>query len=83
MTPIEDPASVTIPTATTKETADHEFIASATNIGLNTSNPNVTADSVHNQSQDGQKDTTRHGTSQDDEAFEREDMHFKLCLIEL
>lgn len=80
MTPIEDPASVTIPSATTKEVADHEFITSATNISLNASNSNVTADSVHSQTQDGQKDTTRHSMSHDDDTFERKHNDIRVLL---
>lgn len=73
MTPIEDPASVTIPSsATTKETtSDHDFVTSGTTSGLNTSNSMSTADNTHNQSLDGQKDTARHSTGNDGEAFDR------------
>lgn len=71
MTPNEDPASVMIPTATVKDTSEHEFIASATNISMNASSLNATADSGANQSQDGQKDTARHSMSNDTDSFER------------
>ncbi|XP_031622413.1 uncharacterized protein LOC116340198 isoform X2 [Contarinia nasturtii] len=74
ITPVEDPSSVTIPSsATTKETAaDHEFVTSGTTSGLTASNSIATADTAHNQSLDGQKDTARHNTSNDGEAFDRE-----------
>lgn len=78
VTAMEDPSSVTIPSGTTKETADHEFIAaSAANLSLNVStasNANATIEggAPHNQSQDGQRsDTAQHSTSHDNEAFER------------
>lgn len=77
MTPIEDPASVTIPSTTTKETTDHEFVTSATNTSvLNTSGSNATAENAQNQSQDGQKDTARLNVSNDAEAVDRESSFF-------
>lgn len=74
MTPIEDPASVTIASTTAKETTDNEFVTSTTNANvLNTSGSNATADNAHNQSQDGQKDTVRLGASNDAEAIDRKE----------
>lgn len=77
MTPIEDPASVTIPASVTaKETTDHEFVTSGTanSSGLNTSTSNASAaESIaHNQfAQDGQKDTAtrQNSTINDGDAF--------------
>lgn len=79
MTPIEDPASVTIPSTTTKETTDHEFVTSATNTSvLNTSGSNATAENAQNQSQDGQKDTARLNVSNDAEAIDRKSSFFSI-----
>lgn len=75
MTSIEDPSSVTIPSATGKETTDHEFIAGTPNLSLNVSNASATTESAPapHQSQDGQRggDSAQHSTSHDNEAFER------------
>lgn len=73
---MEDPSSVTIPSGTAKETADHEFITSAANLSLNASTASTanatTEGASHNQSQDGQRsETAQHSTSHDNEAFER------------
>ncbi|XP_055318825.1 uncharacterized protein LOC129576874 isoform X3 [Sitodiplosis mosellana] len=81
MTPMEDPASVTIPSsATAKETTDHEFVTSGTSnsSGLNTSTSNASAaeNVAHNQfAADGQKDAVaRHNsTSNDADAFSEHD----------
>lgn len=78
MTPIEDPATVTIPSASTKDTSEHEFVTSGTNSGLNTINSNTTAEQAHNQSQDGQKDTARNSTSHDGELCDRKKLFFIL-----
>lgn len=80
MTPIEDPASVTIPPSVTlaKETTDHEFVTSGTannSLNTSTSNANAADSTVHSQfAQDGQKDTgARHNnsTSSDGDAFSK------------
>lgn len=75
MTPMEDPSSVTIPpSATAKETADHEFVTSGTanSSGLNKSNSNASAAEgvAHNQfGADGQESTvSRHNSSMSNDA---------------
>lgn len=78
VTSMEDPSSVTIPSGTAKETADHEFLAtSAANLTLNASNASTanatTEGTPHNPAQDGRErsDSAQHSTSHDNEAFER------------
>lgn len=69
---MEDPASVTIPNTTAKETTDHEFVTSATNTSvLNASGSTATAETALNQSQDGPKDAVHHSTSNDTETIDR------------
>lgn len=48
MTPVEDPASVTIPTSTTKETTESEFVAN--NTSMSGSSSNAAIENAHNQS---------------------------------
>lgn len=69
---MEDPASVTIPSTTAKETTDHEFVTSATSTSvLNAIGSNATAETALNQSQDGPKDAVHHSTSNDTETIDR------------
>lgn len=63
MTPVDDPATVTIPNSSTKESldnsTDNEFIVS----GTPTSSANATlTDNVNNHYLDGQKEMARHDT---------------------
>lgn len=83
MTLIEDPASVTIPSTTAKDTSDNEFITGGANISLNTSNPNTTAESVHNQYQDEQKDIALHSANNDADTFESTTFHLELKFMRL
>lgn len=63
ITPIEDPASVTIPNVPlARQPSSEDFIE----FSLNATNPSVTAESVHNQSQEGPNDSVRPSTSHDD-----------------